>query len=341
MAPDRTPDLIHHPVPMRISLPPTLLLAMTLSSSAAGAAAQASTPAPPAGSVEWDTYQGEGGSRRYRVAVPAGYDPARPAPLLVFLHGCTQDAEDLARGTRMDAAAAEAGAIVVYPEQPAAGHPQKCWTWYDPAHQGRGAGEPAIVAGIARAAMARWKVDPARVYVAGISAGGAMAINAAASYPELFAAAAVHSGMAYRAAAGVLPALGVMKSGRGDPAALAAAAGEALRAGGRTHLPLLVVHGAADAVVSPANAAELAAQWAAAGGLGTPERGTGEAGGRAYGRTAWRTAEGREAVVLVQVEGLGHAWSGGSAEGTYADPAGPDASREILRFLLSHPREAR
>lgn len=305
--------------------PTRILLAITMTASFA-AAAGAQTGAP----GEWHTYDGEGGTRRYRLHVPPGVDPSSPAPLVVMLHGCTQDADDFARGTRFDALADSAGVIVAWPEQTAAHHPQKCWTWYDPAHQGRGAGEPAIIAGIAREVMATHAVDPRRVYVAGVSAGGAMAVNVAASYPELFAAAGVHSGVAYRAASTVPQALAVMRGGAEDESALPPPLADADCA----PLPALIVfHGAEDAVVSPANAEQLAGQWARAAGAKDFLRDERTVGGRTvrvdrYGPVmeAWR------------VEGLGHAWSGGSAEGTFTDPAGPDASREMLRFFLEHGR---
>ncbi len=250
----------------------------------------------------WETHASEAGARRYRLYVPAAYDGEKPVPLVVMLHGCTQDPDDLAAGTRMNARAEAEGFLVVYPEQTAAQHPQKCWSWYDPAHQERAKGEPEILAGITRRVMETHRVDPSRVYVAGISAGGAMALVLAAAYPELYAAAAVHSAVPYRAARGVQEALRAMKSG-GEPPALPGRA-----------VPLLVFHGAEDTVVHPVNAEQLVRQWTAAS----------PAGGRP--------------VESRIVPGVGHAWSGGAPEGSYTDPKGPDATAEIVRFLLSHAR---
>ena len=317
------------------------LFALTMASSlGAGGCAPAGAPAAPGpadpaaapSSFEWATYAGPAGTRRYRLFVPGGYDAARPAPLVVMLHGCTQDPDDFARGTRFNRLADSARVLVAYPEQTAALHPQKCWTWYDPAHQRRDAGEPAIIAGITREVMARYAVDPARVYVAGVSAGGAMAVNTAAAYPELYAAAGVHSGIPYGAAGEVAGALALMREGPADPQALAEPAREVLRGAGRDWLPLIVFHGGADAVVSPENGRQLMAQWASAGGAKDSVRETVSHGGL----TATREVFGPAGELWI-VEGLGHAWSGGSPEGTYTDPRGPDASREMLRFFLSHP----
>ena len=314
----------------------------TESAAAQGAGGHAhaapASPAPSAampGSWEWRTYQGEGGARRYRLFVPAGRDAGKPAPLVVMLHGCTQDPDDFARGTRFNQAAAEAGVIVAWPEQTGAHQPQKCWTWYDPAHQGRG-GEAAIIAGIAREVIAAQNADPARVYVVGVSAGAAQAVNAAAAYPELFTAVGAHSGIAYRAAGNVMEGLGRMKTGSPTPDALVQPLKDAL--GGRA-VPIVVIHGGADAVVAPQNGRQLFEQWAAAHGWtdAKNESITGD-GGREIFHTWHQGADGKTLAELLWIEGLGHAWSGGSPDGTFTDPVGPDATRVILGFLLKHTR---
>jgi len=310
----------------------TTLAALTMTSTAPDAAAQA--PAP-AGIFEWHTYAGDAGTRRYKLFIPANHDAAHPTPLVVMLHGCTQDPDDFARGTRFNALAAEAGVIVAWPEQPAANHPQKCWSWYDPAHQASGRGEPALVVGITREVIAAHRVDPARVYIVGVSAGAAMAVNTAAAYPELFAAIASHSGIPYRAASDVPHAISVMHGGSSDPAILAYALQDAL--GGR-RLPLIAIHGGADAVVVPTNSRQLAAQWAGVLGLTASPAARSTEGGLGVERTHWNAADGTPAIELVIVDGLGHAWSGGSSEGTFTDARGPDASRLILQFLLAHSR---
>ena len=309
---------------MRTQILTTLAILMT-TLPLADAAAQA-------GAFDWHTHTGEGGTRRYKLYVPSTYDASRPAPLVVMLHGCTQDPDDFARGTRFNQAAEEAGVLVVYPEQTAAHQPQKCWTWYDPAHQGA-SGEPALIAAITREVMAGHAVDPSRVSIAGVSAGAAMAVNTAASYPDLYSAVGAHSGVAYRAAANVMEGLGVMRNGAASDEALRDAARQAL--GDRT-MPMIVIHGAADAVVAAANGRQLSWQFAAAAGAkdAIVERRT--EGGRSV--EVWRSGPDRELWI---VEGLGHAWSGGSPDGTFTDPQGPDATREILRFLLAHPRPPR
>ena len=318
------------------------LLPLTMASTLAAACAPSTggapsaAPAPAAQSAstwEWATYSGPEGTRRYRLFVPAGYHASRPAPLVVMLHGCTQDPDDFARGTRFNEHAQAAGAIVAWPEQPAASQVQKCWTWYDAAHQGAGAGEPALLAALTREVMRGHAVDPARVFIAGVSAGGAMAVNAAASYPQLFAAVGVHSGFPYRAVADVGTALAAMRSGPPNPETLVETARAVLQASGRASLPMIVFHGAADAVVNPENGRRLASQWAVAAGAKDFLRSETTHGGLTVTMDRW----GPFAELWV-VEGLGHAWSGGAAEGTYTDARGPDASAEILRFLLAHPR---
>ncbi|HET7464626.1 MAG TPA: PHB depolymerase family esterase [Longimicrobium sp.] len=308
-----------------------------------GAAQAGAAPSPaaqtaaaePAGTFEWHTWTGPEGSRRYRLFVPAGLDASKPAPLVVMLHGCTQDPDDFARGTRFDHAAADAGVIVAWPEQTAEHQQLKCWSWYEPAHQAARAGEPAMIAGITREVMASHAIDPRRVYIAGVSAGAAMAVNTAAAYPELYAAIGAHSGIPYRAASDVAHAWAVMRTGTSDPAILAYALQDAL--GGRA-IPLIAFHGGADPVVSPVNSRQLAAQWAGVLKLHSlaPERTT--EGGLAVERTVWPGADGKPMVELRIVDGLTHAWSGGSKDGTYTDPRGPDATRIILDFLLAHRR---
>jgi poly(hydroxyalkanoate) depolymerase family esterase len=318
-------------------------LATLIGACASGGAAGAgpgSAPAASAGAAtEHEVDLGtEAGTRRYRLYVP-GRMAAGGAPLLVMLHGCTQDPADFAAGTRMDALAEEHGFLVLYPEQPRSRHPQACWSWYEPAHQRRGAGEPAALARMVEAVAAEHGADRRRVYAAGVSAGGAMAAILAATYPDVFAAAASHSGIAPGAAANLGEALVAMRGERGaGREAVLAAMGERRRA-----VPLIVFHGSADAVVAPANGRILAEQWRdVARGLAPGAAGEWTTAGGSAGERRWtRRTLGPAGAPLVEwweVEGLGHAWSGGDPAGSYADATGPDASREIVRFLLAHQR---
>ncbi len=262
------------------------------------------------------TYSGAAGTRPYRLFVPEVHG-ARP-PLLVMLHGCTQTAEDFAAGTRMNALAARAGALVLYPVQVAGANSQRCWNWFNPADQAREGGEASLLAGMTREVMATHGVDPRRVFVAGLSAGGAQAAILGAAYPELFAAVGIHSGLACGAASDVMGALSAMRQGH---------AGR-----GRHAMRTIVFHGDRDHTVSPRNG-ELAAEQVSGGGRVLREEGQ-VPGGLAYTRWVERETGGRAIVERWVVHGAGHAWSGGSAAGSYTQPDGPDASGEMLRFFL-------
>ncbi len=321
---------------------PTVLIMMALAGAAGCASAQRppdATPAP--GRLTGGIFRSDVGSREYRLYLPgtAGSD-ARP--LLVLLHGCTQSADDIARGAALHEIADSMGMLVLYPEQPAAANPLRCWNWFDPAHQRRGAGEPALLSAMVREIAAAQGADPRRVYVAGVSAGGAMALILAASYPELFAAAGSHSGVPL-AAATPATALRVMRAGGvGDPAAVAAARMASAPASGaeRSRLvPIIVFHGVDDAVVHVENGRATAAQWRGAASLAGIENAetstTGDAGGLTYRRSRVGPPD-APLVDLWLIDGLGHAWSGGSPAGTYTDARGPIASAELVRFLLQH-----
>lgn len=277
------------------------------------------------------------GARPWRLWLPRGHDASRPTPLVVLLHGCTQDAADVARGARVESHADAAGVMVLLPEQPTWGNARTCWNWYDPAHQRRDAGEPGAIAAITREVMATYGADPARVWMAGISAGGAMALIASAAYPELYAAAGVHSAIPLGAATSVPEALAVMQRGAADPARVSGEAMLALMGPRARAVPTIVFHGAADHVVAARNAEQVVAQVAAVharfGAPGDAREDTSTVGGRAVRRL---TRAGG-AIEWWTVEGLGHAWSGGSPEGTFTDAAGPDAMGEMLRFFGAHP----
>ena len=258
---------------------------------------------------------------------PRAAGATAPMPLVLMLHGCTQNPDDFATGTRMNTLARTAGAAVLYPAQTQHANAQGCWNWFKPQHQQRGRGEPACLAALTRSVMAQHAIDPARVYVAGLSAGGAMADILGRAYPELFAAVGVHSGLPTGAASDLMSALGTMRSG---PAAVPAGAG--------AMPPLIVFHGDADATVHVRNGAAVAASALGANPPAAARQQGRSASGRAFTRTDHPAADGRNAVEHWVLHGAAHAWSGGSAQGSYTDPTGVDASAEMLRFFLAHPR---
>ncbi len=278
-------------------------------------------PTPAGARFETARFQNAAGARDYKLYVPAAAAGTGPRPLVVMLHGCTQTPDDFARGTAMNAAAEAAGVLVVYPAQPAAANQNRCWNWFRPEDQRRETGEPALLAGIVRAVLAAEDVDPARVYVAGLSAGGAAAAILGAEYPEIFAAVGVHSGLPHGAAQDLPSAFAAMNQG-------------ARGAGAARPVRMIVFHGDADRVVNPSNADALVAQ-ATAAAAGTLDLRTerGAAGGRSYSRALHRDADGRTLCEHWTLHGAGHAWAGGDATGSHTDALGPDASREMLRFF--------
>jgi poly(hydroxyalkanoate) depolymerase family esterase len=275
------------------------------------------------------TYSNAAGSRQYRLYVPAGATGER-LPLIVMLHGCTQDANDFARGTQMNALAERHRCLVAYPVQPREANPSKCWNWFKPNDQHRERGEPSLIAGITREIIAAHPVDPARVYIAGMSAGGAMAAIMIEAYPELYAAAGVHSGLPAGCAHDLPSALAAMKGGRRG--------GAAGRAGSDAHAhrrPVIVFHGDADATVNITKAARIVRGFAARPDVSSEARRI-NAGQRACSVSRLVASDGVEAEVWT-IHGAPHAWAGGNARGSYTDPSGPDASAEMLRFFLDHP----
>jgi poly(hydroxyalkanoate) depolymerase family esterase len=263
------------------------------------------------------------GSRDYRLYVPANA-PDAPMPLIVMLHGCTQTPEDFATGTGMNALAEEFGCLVAYPGQPAGANAQKCWNWFRPEDQARGRGEPAIIAGIARDILKRHAVDPARVYAAGLSAGGAAAAILGNAYPDIFAAIGVHSGLPAGGAQDIPSAFTAMRTGApGNPQAV--------------FVPTIVFHGLSDQTVHPANGRAVLDRMVEIDPNLTRRTVRGAtAGGRTHSHTSHMSRSGRSMAEHWEIDGAAHAWSGGQAGGSYTDPTGPDASREMLRFFLQH-----
>jgi poly(hydroxyalkanoate) depolymerase family esterase len=314
------------------------------------------------GRFEASSFTGASGTRRFKLFEPAGFEGSALS-LVVMLHGCTQDPDDFAAGTRMNALAQEQGLYVLYPEQAPRSNAHKCWNWFVPGDQLRGHGEPALLAGMTLHIMATHDVDADRVYVAGLSAGGAMAAILAREYPDLFAAAGVHSGLPAGAAHDVASAFAAMQSGTSTGVAgwagLAPAAGRAPLAAwpsiapldapsakgadAAEGAPLIVFHGDADTTVNSLNGARVvdAALGSAAWQASRDVAASAASGGKAFSRVVYRDTEGAAGAPSRAehwiVHGAAHAWSGGDAAGSFTESAGPDASREMLRFFAEHP----
>ena len=295
-----------------------------------GGARAPAPPLPEGASFAWRSHACAAGSRRYRLFVPS-CPRSELQGLVLMLHGCTQDPDDFAAGTGMNRLAEERRMLVAYPEQPTAANLSSCWNWFEPGHQRRGAGEPAILAALARDLAAEFGLPADRVYAAGLSAGGAMAAVLAETYPETFAAVGIHSGLPCGSARDVASAFAAMRGqGALPPRA------RAMKADARPRV--IVFHGTADRTVHPANAAAIADGFPQGGGL--PQGGgesveTGATAGRSWRRTRRQGADGVPEAEIWLIDGAGHAWSGGDAAGSFTDPAGPAASAEMLRFFAA------
>ena len=265
------------------------------------------------------------GALQYKLYTPPG-PQAQSMPLVLMLHGCTQDPDDFAAGTGMNAIALEHGFAVLYPAQQQTANSQRCWNWFKPTDQQRDGGEAALLAALVQHVTAQHAIDPRRVYVAGLSAGGAMASILGHTHPDLFAAVGVHSGLACGAANGLISALSVMKSGNG-------------RSTLQSTVPIIVFHGDADTVVHPHNGQAVLQSVVGAGEQSTPNKVQSKSPqGRTYTRTRYQREDGSSLAEYWELHGAGHAWSGGSNSGSYTDPLGPDASAEMWRFFQSHSR---
>ncbi|WP_038958296.1 alpha/beta hydrolase family esterase [Bradyrhizobium japonicum] len=271
------------------------------------------------------TFSNAAGSRTYKLFTQSRCRGQR-LPLIVMLHGCTQSPDDFAAGTRMNFLAQEQNCFVVYPEQPSGANHSKCWNWFRTGDQRRGGGEPSMIAGITRQIMRDHAIDPKRVYVAGLSAGGAAAAIMGSTYSDLYAAVGIHSGLACGAASDLPSAFVAMRQGGGSKAI----------ADGKTAVPTIVFHGDRDTTVHPKNGDQIIEQSAGATRPTTKVLRGRVPHGHAYTRTVLIDGAGRAISEHWNIDGAGHAWSGGSPAGSYTDPQGPDATREMLRFFLEH-----
>src|SRR6202050_2093832 len=289
------------------------------------------------------------GSRNFKLWMPGTLEKGHAWPLVMLLHGCTHDAEDMAEISGMNEVAEAKRFLVVYPEQSRLANLMKCWNWFHPKHQTRDAGEPSILAAVVLQVCSTHNVDPDRVYVAGVSAGGAMAPILAATYPDLFAALAVFAGAEFKAATNVSEGFSAMKRGGPDPVQQGQLAFEAMRSGlahkKRRRMPVIVFHGTEDTTVNPVNADQVVAQWSETNAcLATQSPNiefalsekvvSGEVPENyAYRKYIYTDQAGRLLMEKWLVQGLGHTWSGSPKASKYGDPKGPNASAEIWRFF--------
>lgn len=274
---------------------------------------------------ETGTHTSAFGTRSYMLYVPTLAKAASDQlPMIVMLHGCGQSPQDFARGTGMNILAEEFGFTVLYPAQARKAQRYSCWNWFKRGDQARDAGEPALIASMTCHIIAEQNVDPAKIYIAGLSAGASTALIAATAYPDIFAAVGVHSGLAVGAAHDAVSAARAMQAG----------------VPGQRHtaqMPTIIFHGEADKVVNPRNGRFVAIRALEPyNHLDRSEKTGRVPDGREYTQTRHRVGKGRSYVEHWVVHGSGHAWSGGNATGSYTDPKGPDASREMVRFFLRH-----
>jgi poly(hydroxyalkanoate) depolymerase family esterase len=309
------------------------------------------TPQVQAGSFISGTYNGTGGSRPYKLFVPAGYANGTAVPLVVALHGCTQNPDNFAAGTRFNSLAETNKFLVLYPQQPSANNSSQCWNWFEPAHQSRGSGEPAIIAGMVNLVKSNYSVDANRVFVTGMSAGAAMSSIMGACYPDVFAAIGVHSGLEYKAANSTSSAFTAMSSGGPNPDTQGQLAYQC--AGSNAHvLPVIVFHGTSDFTVQSVNGDQTIAQFAQTNDYAddgsnnnsiTATESSSQNGqvGGGYAYTVYNyNRNGQLLMQKYKVTSMGHAWSGGStaSPATYTDAKGPDASTLMWNFFAAHPK---
>ncbi|WP_139377117.1 extracellular catalytic domain type 1 short-chain-length polyhydroxyalkanoate depolymerase [Halobacillus hunanensis] len=290
---------------------------------------------------------GSYGGKSYKLYIPSNYDSNTPSPLYVLLHGCTQDAEQFATGTQMNSLAEKEGFLVLYPEQSSSANLNKCWNWFDPDHQNRGSGEPAVIAGMVQSVENNYTINKDQVYAAGLSAGAAMSVIMGATYPDIFSGVGVGAGLEYKAAESTVDAYSAMSSGGPDPAQQGKLAYQAMDDHAKK-IPVMVIHGTSDYTVNRINAEQVIKQWAVTNDLAenatkdgwiddTPEstESLQVPSGRSYTISNYKGEDGKVWMKKVLVQGMGHAWSGGSNQGSYTDPQGPDANRLMVEFFQS------
>ena len=310
---------------------------MPLASSQAGGLASrkpsgvAFDPLPSGAMFETHSFASATGQRNYKLYVPSHTFDA-PRPLVVMLHGCTQDADDFAIGTKMNRLAEELNILIAYPEQSSSANNLRCWSWFNPRDQKRDNGEPAIIAGITLAVASKYNVDPARIFIAGLSAGGAMAVVMGKTYPDIFSAVGVHSGLPFQAASDVPSAFAAMRNGQPRPAQFATARDTPPPSG---NIPRTIVfHGEADTTVHPENGERLFIEAARGEAITIQVDSDHAATSSAFRRRIAMTRAGDIIAEYWTILEGGHAWSGGDARGSYATEQGPDATREMVRFFL-------
>lgn len=297
-----------------------------------GSTGLATLPALPEGAqFQTRSFTCMAGTRSYRLYIPASA-PNRPRGLVVMLHGCKQNPDDFAAGTGMNAVAEANSLLVAYPGQTGADNASSCWNWFRPGDQGRDSGEPSIIAGITREIMSEFGIERRQVFVAGLSAGGAMAAVMGETYPDIYAGVGIHSGLACGSANDVMSAFAAMRGDAGLPGHTCSRTAN----GASNPIRTIVFHGAGDRTVHPSNADRIVAAAAPHWADSTVRKESGRgAGGRTYTRTVLVDPAELPVVEHWLVDGAGHAWSGGQAAGSYTDPKGPDASSEMVRFFLS------
>ena len=283
-------------------------------------------PIPDGASFTVATYSNAAGRRNYKLYVPSSRI-TEPLPLIVMLHGCTQSADDFAAGTRMNALGEEYGFLVAYPEQSVSANAKHCWNWFKPDDQRRDEGEPSLIAGITKQIMSDHPVDPGRVFITGLSAGGAAAAIMGETYPDLYAGLCIHSGLPYGVARDLPSAFDAMRVGAAVPH-------RSTRV-----VPTIIFHGDEDPIVHRRNGEAVARQvlGSATGLRQITEQGQAP-GGHTYSRVIYNDPEDVTICEHWRIHRAGHAWAGGSSSGSYTDPLGPDASREMVRFFLERGR---